>query len=200
LEYGIREAANSPVQTGFQLLLVPHIIRELNQVILNIIPQFDAQAKGQGDNFGFDTYTSGGQTILLPRISHKTVVTKLKLDSTQTAVIGGLVNETDSEEITKLPVLGDIPIVGWAFKTKTNVKTKSNLFIFLTVFVLDRAQESRAAVAEGIESDNETRTGKPLYMKERVLKNAQSQSEREEDSRKAYAPLLRGSEFRATSK
>jgi type IV pilus assembly protein PilQ len=198
LEFGIREAANSPVQTGFQLLLIPHVIRELNQVILNVIPQFETLT---GPVEGFDVYTSSnGTQIRLPRIASDTVITKLKLDSGQTAVIGGLVNEQDSDQITKVPILGDIPFAGWAFKTKTTIKTKANLYIFLTIHVLDRGQETRAVVAENIETDNETRTGKPLFLKERMVKNAQEQTQREEDSRKAYAPILRGSEFKPYAK
>jgi len=198
LEFGIREAANSPVQTGFQLLLVPHIVREMNQVILNVIPQFETLT---GPVDGFDVYTSSnGTQIRLPRVSSDTVITKLKIDSGQTAVIGGLVNEQDTEQITKIPLLGDLPFAGWAFKTKTNTKIKSNLYIFLTVNIVDRAQETRAVVAEGIETGNETRTGKPLFLKERVVKNAQEDAQREEDSRKAYAPILRGSEFKPYGK
>jgi general secretion pathway protein D len=201
VEFGIREAANSPVQTGFQRLLIPHVIRELNQVILTVIPQFESLTQGNSvAHPGFDEYTSGTMTILLPRVSHQTVVTKLKMDSGQTAVMGGLVNEQDIDQIDKVPILGDLPFGGWAFKKKVTNKTKRNLFIFLTLHVLDRAQESRAAVAEKIETDNEFRTGKPLYLKERVIKDAQEKSRREEDSRKAYAPILRGSEFKPYEK
>ncbi len=198
LEFGIREAANSPVQTGFQLLLIPHVIREMNQVILNVIPQFETLT---GPVDGFDVYTSSnGTQIRLPRVASDTVITKLKIDSGQTAVIGGLVNEQDTEQITKVPVLGDLPLVGWAFKKKTNRKRKANLYIFLTLHVVDRGQETRAVVAENIQSENETRTGKPLFLKERMVKNAQEQTQREADSRKAYGPALRGSEFKMYGK
>jgi len=49
-----------------------------------------------------------------------------------TVVIGGIFEQNDREDITKVPWLGDVPYLGWLFKTKTNTSTKTELLIFLT--------------------------------------------------------------------
>jgi pyruvate/2-oxoglutarate dehydrogenase complex dihydrolipoamide acyltransferase (E2) component len=54
------------------------------------------------------------------------------LGSDQTAVIGGLITETDSTSIRQVPFLGRIPILGYLFKSKTHNMIKSNLLIFIT--------------------------------------------------------------------
>ena len=44
-----------------------------------------------------------------------------------TVVIGGLIRDKIQEGITKIPILGDIPVLGWLFKSKTSDATKTNL-------------------------------------------------------------------------
>jgi len=199
LEYGIREADNSPIETGFQLLLTPHIVRESNQIILTVIPEYEFLSGPDPD--GFQTFTSAnGTQIRLPQVTSNTVVTRMKLDSGQTAVVGGLVQERDRELVTKLPLLGDLPLIGWAFKNKRDEKVKENLLIFITVTVVDRAQETRGIVAEDIQQQRENRLGKPLFLKARVQRDREERLTRERDSVEAYKKSLRSSEFRAYSK
>lgn len=47
-------------------------------------------------------------------------------------MIGGLMKDEDVDNVTKIPVLGDIPILGWLFKSKTKTKDKTNLIVFIT--------------------------------------------------------------------
>ena len=47
-----------------------------------------------------------------------------------TLVMGGLVNDNPTASYTKVPVLGDIPGLGWAFRSETKATTKDNLIIF----------------------------------------------------------------------
>ena len=49
-----------------------------------------------------------------------------------TVVIGGIFEQNDREDITKVPLLGDIPYLGNLFKTKTKTSTKTEMLIFLT--------------------------------------------------------------------
>jgi len=59
-----------------------------------------------------------------------------------TAVLGGLMSDSDQQTVTKIPILGDIPILGWLFKGKHTEKQKTNLLVFLTPSVV-RNQEDR---------------------------------------------------------
>ena len=143
VQVGIKEASNSPIDTGFQLYVRPHIIAGENKVILTVIPKAE-QLSGTGSTVtGFDDFTNGVATIQLPRIQSSTLVTKLIMKSGQTAVLGGMINEGLSKIEHKIPILGDIPILGWAFKWKSDLKTKSNLMVFLSVFVVKNDSEMK---------------------------------------------------------
>jgi len=136
LEQGIQEAANSPVDTGFQLLVRPHIVAGENKVILTVIPKAESLS-GTGNTIpGFDDFTNGTATIQLPRVQSSTLVTKLIIEDGQTAVLGGMIQESNGTIIRKLPLLGDIPVLGWAFKYKATLKTKNNLLVFITVRIV----------------------------------------------------------------
>ena len=47
-------------------------------------------------------------------------------------MIGGLIQEKEDDSLTSIPVLGDIPVLGWLFKTKSTEKKKTNLLVFLS--------------------------------------------------------------------
>jgi general secretion pathway protein D len=71
-----------------------------------------------------------------PTTTKKKVKTVIVLKDQQTAVLGGLITEKDKRNVSKVPLLGDIPILGYLFKTTKTVKEKSNLLIFLTPYVI----------------------------------------------------------------
>lgn len=65
-------------------------------------------------------------------LTKKILKTNIVLESGQTAVLGGLMEDEDSISESKIPLLGDIPILGWLFKNSTIRKVKKNLVVFLT--------------------------------------------------------------------
>ncbi len=146
----VEEAPNSPVSTGFQLLVIPHIVPGTDQVIMEIIPKSDSLS-GTGQSSlapaGFDVFTVGAGTqggsgsIALPRIASSTIATKIMLHSGQTAVLGGLVTDSTSETVTQLPLLGDIPLLGWLFKSRSTQKARTNLVVFVTPSIIRTAEE-----------------------------------------------------------
>lgn len=143
VEVGIREASNSPVQTGFQLWVQPHIIPSEDKIILTLIPEAEVLS-GKGQTIeGFDDFTNGLATIQLPRVRSSTVVTKLIMRDGQTAVLGGLINETESQVERKVPLLGDLPGIGWAFKWKSDFKVKNNLLIFVSAHIVRNSSDQR---------------------------------------------------------
>ena len=56
-------------------------------------------------------------------------------------VIGGLIQDRDQETISKVPFLGDIPLLGWLFKTKNITRSKTNLLILLTPKIVKDARD-----------------------------------------------------------
>jgi len=58
----------------------------------------------------------------------------------QRLVIGGISQITNRDQIRKLPLLGDIPVLGWLFKQKGEQNLKRELVIFLTPRIVNRAE------------------------------------------------------------
>jgi type IV pilus assembly protein PilQ len=148
LQLVVEEAPQSPVSVGFQLLVVPHIVPGTDKIIMDVIPQSDALS-GTGSSAlapaGFDVFTvgsgSGDGQIALPRVSSSTIATQVLLRSGQTAVLGGLMTDTLSDTVTQLPLLGDIPLLGWLFKHKNTNKTRTSLIVFVTPQLIRSPEE-----------------------------------------------------------
>lgn len=79
------------------------------------------------------TSTGAAADITTTKRSAKTSVV---VKNTDTVVIGGLIQDQDQETISKIPFLGDIPVLGWLFKTKSLKRTKTNLLIVLTPYII----------------------------------------------------------------
>lgn len=71
------------------------------------------------------------------------VETVLNVDDGQIAVIGGLLSDDERRTIEKIPLLGDIPVVGNLFKSKGKSRTKTNLMIFIRPTILRTPEDSR---------------------------------------------------------
>lgn len=65
-------------------------------------------------------------------LATRSINTNVVLNNGDTAVIGGLMKDEDSETIAKVPILGDLPILGWFFKSKKSTKRKVNMLVFLS--------------------------------------------------------------------
>jgi type IV pilus assembly protein PilQ len=65
-------------------------------------------------------------------INTRTAKTKVMVRNTQTAVIGGIYQSDDTNVETGVPLLKDIPVLGWLFKTRQKDKLKNELLLFLT--------------------------------------------------------------------
>jgi len=79
---------------------------------------------------GVDTSPDGQQTA--PRMDIKALSTIARLHPDESVMIGGLIYDETSKESVRVPLLGDIPVLGRAFATTGSVKTRSELVIFLT--------------------------------------------------------------------
>jgi type IV pilus assembly protein PilQ len=60
------------------------------------------------------------------------VKTQVLVENGGTVVIGGIFEQSDREDVTKVPFLGDVPYLGNLFKTRTVTTSKTELLIFLT--------------------------------------------------------------------
>lgn len=76
----------------------------------------------------------------VPEIAKRELNTAVLVDDGQTVVIGGVYEFTDRTSLSKVPFLGDIPILGNLFKTKGRTKDKAELLVFLTPKVMHVAK------------------------------------------------------------
>ncbi|WGL59294.1 type II secretion system secretin GspD [Pigmentibacter sp. JX0631] len=74
-------------------------------------------------------------------ISKRSAESVLIVQNGQTAVIGGITKEKTVVEDKKVPLLGDIPILGWLFKTSRNGKEKVNLNLFITPHIVRNSED-----------------------------------------------------------
>jgi type IV pilus assembly protein PilQ len=86
------------------------------------------------DSVGQVVVASGGVNV--PSINTRAVTTQVVLSDGQTVVLGGILETNQTKTATKVPWLGDIPILGNLFKTTTDVNDKDELLIFVTPKIL----------------------------------------------------------------
>jgi len=72
-----------------------------------------------------------GRTAVDVTFGKRTLTTTVLADSGETVVLGGLLNEDVQESVSKVPLLGDIPVIGHLFSSTSSKKTKRNLMIFI---------------------------------------------------------------------
>ncbi|MBI5068518.1 MAG: type II secretion system secretin GspD [Deltaproteobacteria bacterium] len=71
-----------------------------------------------------------------PTTAKRSVKTKITVKDQSTIVIGGLIQDRVVTGVRKTPLLGDIPVLGWLFRDQTATKTKTNLLLFLTPYII----------------------------------------------------------------
>jgi general secretion pathway protein D len=79
-----------------------------------------------------------------PATSKRAVKTAVVCKDTETVVIGGLVAHRITNAETKVPLLGDIPILGYLFKSTKKTTQKTNLLIFLTPYIIKDQKDLKA--------------------------------------------------------
>ncbi len=82
----------------------------------------------------------GGQ-VGLPTTTKRQVETTAVVKNGETVIIGGLVKDKTNKTVTKIPLLGDIPILGTLFKHTTNTNDKVSLIIMITPYIVKRSED-----------------------------------------------------------
>lgn len=130
-----------------QLAIKPHISTDEN---LMLEVKHEAEEL-QGEN-------AGG-----PIWSTRAIETRVVVRDQQTVVIGGLLQERETSSVSKIPLLGDIPILGHLFKRTQKSKRKTNLVIMLTPYIVKDQLELQAIRERKLrEHDEFTRSFKTL--------------------------------------
>lgn len=145
---------SSTVTTGFQTTSVERKDIGIN---LKIKPQIS-----EGDYIRMDinqeisaVKDSKGQAIDLVT-TKRSAKTSIVVKDKETVVIGGLIQDSEEESVSKVPLLGDIPLLGWLFKSKSKTRKKTNLMILLTPHIVKDAADLAEMTRTQRESFGET--------------------------------------------
>jgi type IV pilus assembly protein PilQ len=107
-------------------LKVTPLITPDNRVILDL----DVSDDSVGQQV---TSATGGS---VPSIDTREIITQVLVNDGQTVVLGGILDTTKTKQANKVPFLGDIPILGYLFKSTTDINNKTELLIFITPKIL----------------------------------------------------------------
>jgi pilus assembly protein CpaC len=94
----------------------------------------------------------------VPALSTRRTETEVELRDGQTFAIAGLLNNTVTDTMRKIPGIGDIPVLGWLFKSKAMQKNQTELVVMITPSIIRRGQ---MGVSEGLPSTVEPFLGAP---------------------------------------
>jgi general secretion pathway protein D len=82
--------------------------------------------------------------VTTPTTFKRTADTTVVVHNEETVVIGGIIGQDTSSGENKVPLLGDIPLLGWMFKNHANSLKKTNMFIFITPHIVESSPELAA--------------------------------------------------------
>ncbi len=114
---------------GTKIEITPHL-NTSNEVRLDLIETISEAGTPQG-------------TLGVVPIIQRNATTKLVVQDQQTVVIGGLMRNRISHSEQKIPVLGDIPVLGALFRKSTNTMQKTNLILILTPYIIREQNDLR---------------------------------------------------------
>ena len=120
---------------GILLNVTPSVGQDLRTITLALKPE--VSEKKTDDVFNGE--------VSLPRFTSRNLETTVAVDRGQTVVLGGLMKDTTSKTMTKVPVLGSIPVLGALFRKQNDSVERSNLLIFVTA---DLVNPTGAALAQ----------------------------------------------------
>jgi len=115
-------------EVGTKLTVLPRIAGPTN-VLMDLRPEISSQD-------GSLSEVLNGQTSSAPVFARRRITTQALVPSSYTLVLGGLEQDIDNKTYTKVPILGDLPGIGYAFRSDNKTRTKDNILIFVTPTII----------------------------------------------------------------
>ena len=132
---------------GTILQVTPRITAN-DYIWLKVIPEVSSFA-------GTQTIVSGGQAYQADTFESRHITTQVLIPNAHTLVMGGLVQDNPNATYTKVPILGDIPVLGLAFRSENKSMQKNNLLIFITPTIVQDS-DFQAAKTDFLQSQPRT--------------------------------------------
>src|SRR6059058_1189293 len=114
---------------GNTLIVTPSINKD-NFVTLKVKPEIS-------NKVGDSTFVFAGATVSSPIIDTRALESNVLIRSGDTLAIGGLIQDEVAKAHNKVPLLGDVPVLGYLFQNHLNARTKRNLLVFVTPTIID---------------------------------------------------------------
>jgi type II secretory pathway component GspD/PulD (secretin) len=92
--------------------------------------------------------SSTSAPVQIPELSDRTIQTKVMVENGKTLVIAGLISDTKNVSKTKVPFLGDIPLLGKFFSSSNTTVTRTELLIFLTPHIITADKKTAPAAIQ----------------------------------------------------
>ena len=134
---------------GIDLTVTPHI--NPNNFVLMEITQ-------SADDVGGNVTVDGNE---VPIIQKREISATVGVKDRETIILGGLVRKSNSESSTKIPLLGDIPLIGWLFSSHSKSDDRQELVILLTPYVLNTPAEATSEARRRMEGSDAKNTEWP---------------------------------------
>jgi len=122
-------------KVGVKLTVTPHVNAQ-GEIVVDLHPEVSSFLR-------FDNYGN----VLAPVFSTREATTQIMIKDGETIVIGGLIKDTTVDSVSKVPILGDLPLLKYIFSKTTKTVDTTDLMIFVTVRLLD-TQGKQAKVSE----------------------------------------------------
>lgn len=136
-QLNFNEQTATAVFGGFQdkkfgnTLLVRPSINKDSFITLSVKPEIS-------NKIGDTTFIFAGAAVTSPIIDTRSLDSNVLIKSGDTLAIGGLLQDEVLKSRTKVPVVGDVPVLGYFFQSRTNIRTKRNLLVFVTPTIIDQ--------------------------------------------------------------
>lgn len=127
------EASGSPLDIGTQLMVIPRVIKETEDVMMTVVP-YESGLDRSDNPDGFKDFGNGA--LLLPQTKTNVVVTKMIIKSGNTGIIGGRTTDSEGEKSEGVPGFNKIPVIKWFFQNESKEKSQRKLLIFITPTVI----------------------------------------------------------------
>ena len=124
---------SEPTELGVRLTVTPTVDPDKYTITLDMIPVVQSQV--DWTDYSYVQQTSIGtvkNVVRMVIIEARTITTQLTIYDGETVVMGGIMRDNIEKTDDRWPILGDLPVVGRFFRSKTKVATKENLLIFTT--------------------------------------------------------------------
>lgn len=131
------------LKVGIEIKLTPHVNAASRTIRLELEQTVDSLKAASDIPLNLQATTKAKTS----RVTNTTVVVR----DGDYIMLGGLMNDQVNESEVKVPLLGDIPIIGWLFKAKNNTVTKKNLIILLKPRILGTAYEASKVAEENLD-------------------------------------------------